>query len=346
MDARHYIPEHCVWEITLQCNMNCLHCGSRAGKARQQELSLSENIAVADQLMELGCRYVTLIGGEVFLYPGWEKVARRLSDGGCTVNISTNGLLMGEREIEQIKYAHLSNVGVSVDGIGDKHDKARNRKGAFTKIMRCFDRLREHGIPIVATTTLMDFNVDDLDAMYRLFVEQQVYGWQLQLAHPMGNMGDAPQHMIHPDKVPLITRFIREKRELFEMKIYTGDNIGYYDEHDKFIRGRTGEISHWHGCGAGINGIGIDSVGNVRGCQSMQSEHFIEGNLRDQTLRDIWFKEGNFSYNRNFDCSMLSGSCAGCDKGDICGGGCRASCFFTAGNKHENPYCHYNRGNA
>lgn len=342
MKTSHYIPEYCVWELTLQCNMNCLHCGSRAGKSRDNELSLNEALAVADQLTKLGCRRTTLIGGEVFLYKGWQEVAKRLSQGGCLVNINTNGLLMGDKEISQIKYGGLTNVGVSVDGIGEKHDKARNRKGAFDKVLRCFEQLRRNDIKTVVVSTIMDFNFDDMEEMYHLFVDEGIDSWQLQIAHPMGNMGDVRQHLIHPDKIPLITRFIREKRELFEMKVFVGDNIGYYDEHDKFIRGLPGEITHWRGCGAGINGIGIDSVGNIKGCQSMQSDHFIEGNLREESMADIWYKPGNFAYNREFDVSMLAGNCEGCDKGEICRGGCRAACFFNKGNKHENFYCHYN----
>jgi radical SAM protein with 4Fe4S-binding SPASM domain len=343
MQTFRYIPKFCVWELTLQCNMNCLHCGSRAGQRREQELSLAEGLDVADQLLALGCRQVTLIGGEVFLYKGWEEIARRLNDGGCMVNINTNGLLMGGREIAQIKHAGLVNIGLSVDGMEEHHDRARNRKGSFRKILRAFRQLREHNIPYVVVTTLMDFNFGDLEALYQLLTDERVETWQIQIAHPMGNMGDVPQHLIDPQKIPEITRFIREKRELFEMRVLAGDNIGYYDHNDRFIRGLPGEIVYWQGCGAGINGIGIDSIGNVKGCQSMQSDHFIEGNVRQQTLRTIWENEENFAYNRHFDVSMLTGNCAGCDKGEVCRGGCRASCFFSKGHKHENAYCHYNQ---
>ena len=33
---------YCVWEITLRCNLACSHCGSRAGTARQNELTTDE----------------------------------------------------------------------------------------------------------------------------------------------------------------------------------------------------------------------------------------------------------------------------------------------------------------
>jgi len=30
-DLKRYVPVHVVWEITLACDLKCLHCGSRAG---------------------------------------------------------------------------------------------------------------------------------------------------------------------------------------------------------------------------------------------------------------------------------------------------------------------------
>lgn len=34
-----YYPRQAVWEMTLKCNMNCMHCGSKAGTKQRQELS-------------------------------------------------------------------------------------------------------------------------------------------------------------------------------------------------------------------------------------------------------------------------------------------------------------------
>lgn len=85
----------------------------------------------------------------------------------------------------------------------------------------------------------------------------------------------------------------------------------------------------------------VASVGNIKGCQSIYSDDFIEGNIREESLKEIWNKEGNFAYNRNFDISQLTGNCADCDKGAIYRGGCRASCFFNQGTNYENTYCLY-----
>jgi len=341
MGDQKYVPEKCVWELTLRCNMRCIHCGSTAGKAREKELTLSECLDVADQLLALGNKQTTFIGGEIFLYKGWEKVARRMADGGCLVNIITNGSMMGDAQVKQIKAAGLSNVGVSVDGMRESHDFIRNVKGSYDKVLRTFARLRRAEVPIAVVTTLLGFNVDELDRLYEVLLANHVSIWQIQVATPMGNMAENSEMVMNPEKMSRITKFIHEKRFEQRLGIYAGDDIGYYDEHEMYLRNRPGTISAWLGCQAGLRVVGIDSIGRVKGCESIYSDEYIEGNLREESLATIWNKEGNFTYNRNFDVSQLTGSCAGCSQGARCRGGCRGSSYFGTGSQFENPYCCY-----
>jgi len=336
----HFTPEVCVWELTLKCNMNCIHCGSSAGKAREQELSLDECMVVAEELLELGCRQVTFIGGEVFLYPGWEKIALRLSEGGAGVNIITNGFLMEDREIGQIREAGLANVGLSVDGMEENHNRIRNNPHSFQRVLKAMDRLSEEGLEVGVVTSLLDFNVADLEEMYELFVSKGVALWQLQIATCMGNL-EGRDFLLMPERVPEITRFIARKNQEGRIQVYAGDDIGYFDENEPHLRESPRGHSSWQGCHAGLRVVGIGSNGDVKGCESLYADEFVEGNLRKETLGQIWFKEGNFSYNRRFSFESLSGKCAGCEKGMICRGGCRGSCYFTTGSLYENAYCCY-----
>jgi radical SAM protein with 4Fe4S-binding SPASM domain len=157
----------------------------------------------------------------------------------------------------------------------------------------------------------------------------------------MGNIAGKQEYLLDPAKVGDITGFIGEKRRRGELRIYAGDDVGYFDENEIYIRSLPGTISVWNGCKAGIKVVGIDSTGNVKGCESIYSDQFIEGNLRKEPLEAIWTKEGNFAYNRNFDPSMLRGECAQCDKGRICRGGCRGSNYFSSGSLFESRYCSY-----
>ncbi len=73
--------------------------------------------------------------------------------------------------------------------------------------------------------------------MYQLFKDLKIGIWQLQIAAPMGRCSDNRKHLLNSNKVPLITKFIYDKRKLKDGPILlAGDNIGYYDCHDIDIR--------------------------------------------------------------------------------------------------------------
>ncbi len=330
-----------LWELTLRCNMNCMHCGSVAGSARHLELTLDECYRVADEFVELGGKELTFIGGEIFLYKGWEKVSRRLADQGVAVNTMSNGYRIGEKQIGQIEYAQLSNVGISVDGMKENHTKIRGKEDAFSQIMNTFNLLNQADIRIGVVTCLMEFNYPDLEDMYELFVDNNVQLWQLQLANPMGNLADKRELIINPKKIPQITEFVREKNMEKTMLVIAADSIGYFDDNEMYIRGRSAPICYWQGCQAGVSSLFIDSVGNIKGCGAMYDEAFIEGNVREKSLADIWHDSENFSYNRKFNVELLSGKCSGCDVGDTCRGGCRASNFFTTKSLYESYFCRH-----
>ncbi len=329
----------CIWELTLQCNMNCMHCGSVAGTARKSELTFDECMSVADELVRLKCKELTLIGGEVFLYRGWEEVARHLSDHGVIVNVMTNGYKMRDKHIRQIKHARLSNVGISIDGMEENHNRIRMKKDGFAEVTKSLDLLRQEAIPIGVVTCLLDFNCGDLESMYAFLAAHDVQIWQLQLVNPMGNMAHKRGLIINPDKISSIIKFIRRKNQERRMTVVAADSIGYFDGNEAHIRGRKAPICMWEGCQAGITGICIDSVGNIKGCGALYDDTFIEGNVRDTNLSNIWNDETKFAYNRCFDVKQLSGKCAQCEVGDVCKGGCRASNFFAGNSMYESHFC-------
>ena len=71
----------------------------------------------------------------------------------------------------------------------------------------------------------------------------------------------------------------------------------------------------------------------------MYDARFIEGNLRERSLADIWTDPEAFAYNRRFTPEMLTGACRQCPQGEICAGGCRSYNYFTTGKLYENCLC-------
>jgi radical SAM protein with 4Fe4S-binding SPASM domain len=281
-----------------------------------------------------------MIGGEVFLFHGWDRLSEYLSDKGLSANIITNGYKVGASEVEQIKRAKLVNVGVSIDGMEANHNRVRGRNDAFQHIRNTLDLLNKESIGIAAVTSLMQFNCADLEDLYVFLLEHGVQVWQLQLTNAMGNMAGKDEFAVSPGQVRQVIEFIRDKNSRDrQMVVIAADNIGYFDENETYIRGRSSPICYWGGCSAGISSLFIDSVGNVKGCGALYSDVFIEGNLRKTSLVDIWNNKNGFTYNRNFTPDLLSGACRGCDVSDVCKGGCRSSNYFSTKSLYSNAFC-------
>lgn len=341
------IPRFVVWELTLRCNMRCAHCGSSAGTRRGHELEPHEALALCDELADLGCERLTLLGGEPLLREDWEAITKRLQRGGVRVNIITNGWLTADRDmVSRIQDAGLTTFAISIDGYGERHDQLRRRPGSFERILRSFDHAAAlGGLRSAAVTTVTRLSIEDLDKIYELLLDKGVRLWQLQLCTPQGRMekGD-PLLPTEEDLVRLADFIVGKKREK-KLRIDPADNIGYYgrwEVDEDFRSDQRGRPTFWYGCRAGCQVMGIDANGDIKGCLSLPSEpRFIEGNVREAPLASLWNKPGGYAYNREFTLDDLRGYCHKCIYRGLCRAGCVSHAYCTTGQRGENPMCLY-----
>lgn len=331
-----FILKECVWEITLACCFSCKYCGSKGGKARENELTTEECIEVVKQLSTLGCKRVSLIGGEIFMRPDWDIIVNELTRHNIRVCIITNGYLFSESIINTLKNANIESIAVSLDGLKDVHDMFR-QKGSFERANKAIDVLTKNNIYVSVISTLNSYNVNFLEEFHQYLKTKNIAAWQLQACSPMGNAAD--YGIPYDFSFQKVIDFV--ERHLYDSKFILGvaDNIGYFTESEGRIRGNTSGYAIFKGCSAGLSSIGIDSVGNVRGCESMYDDFFIEGNIREKSLEEIWYNPNSFAYNRKFKPSMLTGICGKCIYGKKCAAGCRSYNYFTIGKLYESKNC-------
>jgi radical SAM protein with 4Fe4S-binding SPASM domain len=342
-----YFPRLAVWELTLGCNMNCRHCGSRAGKRRDDELSLPEAQKLAGELADLHCRWVTLGGGEPLMREDWPEIARTLISRGVHVNMVTNGRAWSPQVTRTALDVGLESVAFSLDGLKETHEYIRRVPGLFEHVLDCMDQCRDQGLTVSAITMINRRVVPELDALHKLLADHGVARWQLQLGTPSGNMSDNPDLVLEPhDLLTLMPKVASLCGKIGKPKIFPGHNLGYFGEPEAALRDRGGAIPFWVGCSAGCSVIGIESNGNIKGCLSLPSsmngvDEFVEGNIRQTPLAEIWRRKGAFAYNRNFQVRQLNGFCRNCDYAEICRGGCTWAAFSKTGTRYDNVYCYW-----
>lgn len=323
-----------VWELTLACCFHCAYCGSGAGKPRENELTTAECLQIVGQLAAMGLVRISLIGGEVFLRSDWEEIADALIRRGITTCIITNGYRMTPEILRALKRIGIESVAVSVDGPERVHDAFRT-KGSYRRAFETIDALADAGIPVSVISALRADNAPLLPEFYETLLRFPIFAWQIQACSPMG-CAEKNSVDVRFD-VPAVLAFIRAHRNTQPFYICAADNIGYFNADEQYVRIFPG--STFGGCAAGRSTVGIDSVGNVRGCESLYDLRFNEGNLRERSLLDIWTAPDAFAYNRRFTPDMLTGKCSGCVHGSVCAGGCRSYNWFTHGKLWESPYC-------
>lgn len=337
-----YQMKNAVWELTMACNMRCKHCGSVCSERHPDELTTKEALALCDELGALGMKEVTLSGGELTLRDDWHLIGKRLTENGIATTMITNGWLLNDTMIENAKDAGIRTIAISIDGLKETHDSIR-RPGSFDKDMENIQKINAAGLHSGIITTVHEKNFPELEDMYQCFSKLGIYLWQLQLALPMGSFTHHKDLYIKKEHISELIDFAYSKINE-PMYICLGDCVGYYTEKGSCIHEKVfGEKTAWAGCPAGKFALGILCNGDIVGCTSIRNKEFIEGNIRNTSLREIWENEENFKWNRQLQKKDLKGLCQECVYGDRCLGGCSNSRFCFGNDIYsENEYCVWN----
>jgi radical SAM protein with 4Fe4S-binding SPASM domain len=253
----------------------------------------------------------------------------------------SNGLTWSTKHLDQAKAAGLCAVGFSLDGFEKEHDELRT-PGSFERVVRAIDMCVTAGMRTAVNTTINRLNQGCLKEMRTFLIEHGVSAWQPQLATASGNMGEHIDLVVRPEDLLWLVPQIAElcRIDCPEFEICVGHNIGYFGKPESALRAADIALPFWLGCRAGCQVIGIESGGDVKGCLSLPSsvhgEHrFVEGNVREQSLRDIWNRPDAFAYNRLFKEAQLLGFCRVCRFRDVCRGGCSWATYAQGGGGNE-----------
>lgn len=339
---------YAVWELTLKCNLACVHCGSRAGKPREQELTTAEALDMVAQLREVGIDEVTLIGGEAYLRLDWLTIVAAIRQAGMTCTLTTGGYGISAELARRMKAADLQQVSVSLDGLRETHDRLRGRAGSHGFALQAMQHLRSVGLPVTCNTQINRLSAPELPLLYEQIRDAGVEAWQIQLTVPMGAAADRPDLLLQPYELlelyPMLAQLaLRAKRD--GIYLLAGNNIGYYGPYERILRGHGHEHGFWRGCQAGLRALGVEADGTVKGCPSLPTAAYGGGNVRHRPLREIVEQAAELRFNLGGGTAEgiahLWGFCQGCEHAALCRGGCSWTAHVFFGRRGNNPYCHH-----
>ena len=330
----HYLKK-VFWELTKACNASCIHCSFKTSKRPVNELTLSEALRVCDELNELGCEQVTLAGGEFFLSPYWEKICARLVHLGMRVDAMTNGFLLNDTNIRLLKNIGLTDIYVSIDGLGKTHDYIRGIHGLFDKVTSNIAKALAQGFAVGINTSISAVNLHQMDNLHSFLQEIGAWAWQIQVVENRGSTMENPELALKTPQILEVARKVAEYGKLQSPKVVITNNLGFHC----YIEPLCSELTTKR-CQAGLESIGITAHGEIQGCLSVEGcLKANEGNIKERSLIDIWNDPNCFTIYRTKSVDKLTGFCAKCEYKLTCLAGCSGLAWSLTGAFTENPLC-------
>jgi Fe-coproporphyrin III synthase len=343
-----------IWNLVRRCNLNCIHCYSiSADTDFPGELSTAEVFAVMDDLKAFGVPVLILSGGEPLLRRDIFAISERAKAMGFYVGLSSNGTLIDEPCADRIAAIGYDYVGVSLDGIGEVHDRFRRQAGSYGAALQGLRLCHERGIKVGLRFTMTERNAHHLEAMLGLMEEEAIDKFYLSHLVYAGrgnrHRGDDAYHRTTRAAMDLVfARCWSHVREGRRTEFVTGNNDadGVYflfwarerfPEMEAHLRAK---LEAWGGNASGVNVANIDNLGNVH--PDTFWWHHSLGNVRKRPFSQIWQDTSDpIMAGLKARPRRISGRCGACAHFAICGGNTRVRAMQLTGDAFaEDPACY------
>lgn len=306
-------PVNVTWEITLKCNLRCVHCLSNAGLASVNDLVTEECLALIDQLTAIRVFQVNIGGGEPFIRKDFIDLLNYSHEKGLVTCVSTNGMLIDNGLAKRLSPFEKLYLQVSLDGAtADVNDPIRG-KGTYKRILEAMACLAREGVHFSINMVLTKSNFPQLETLRAMAKE---YGAELRVSRfrPSGR-GKESKEWLGPDKDQL--EAFAEWLERHDL-VRTGDSFFCLTSENRRMEGLDM-------CGAAKMTCCISPTGDVYPCAFLQEEPFLAGNICEVPLKDLWDYSPILNQLRNLNVK----SCETCLRFESCRGGCPAMAYHT-----------------
>jgi radical SAM protein with 4Fe4S-binding SPASM domain len=337
-------PLFVIWEITGLCNLRCEHCLSSAGEPLQNELSTEEAMRVLDNFEAMKVFNINLSGGEPLMRPDIFDLIDYASQKKFSIDLLTNGALITEKVLDRLEDSNIFNVQVSIDGIGEMHDRFRGREGTYERAINAIKLLKDAKYNVSVSSTVTKQNMSEIPQIIDVAIDLGVPSFKTTLFMPAGRgKGNMDKLVLTRQDVKDFTNMMIEKKKEVGKKIIIASETDYpwlVEGLDKMrLESMKLDDSSKIGCTAGSSSLYITPDGKVAPCPFLRN--LTAGDLRESDIKEIWGNSPTFDIFRNITRGSLKGKCSDCEYlGIMCYGGCRAAALAHTGDLFaEDPMC-------
>ncbi|WP_196891901.1 radical SAM/SPASM domain-containing protein [Aureivirga marina] len=322
-------PLHAIsLAIVQKCNMGCTYCYAEQGNFGEtnQKMDLQTGLESIDYLLNPRKKgekvQVTFLGGEPLLnkkeiqiLTEYASLKAKSKDIAIQFSLTTNGTLLKEEDITFFEKYKFS-ITVSIDGIGEEHDKLRplkNGKGTYNQIIENIKPylIAQKEMQISARVTVTPKNLN----LPKTLDELIGMGFHSVGFSPLLNAINDENEMTKEDLSIMLKEMIacglQFERAVLRGKRYPFLNmINAYKEIEK-------QTHRPYPCGAGAGYMGVSANGEMYACHRfVNDENAKLGNIStgiNTELQEKWLSDRHVHQQT---------PCTECWAKYLCGGGC------------------------
>jgi heme d1 biosynthesis radical SAM protein NirJ len=343
-----------IWNLVRRCNLACKHCYSISGDVDfPGELTTEQVFGVMDDLKAFRVPVLILSGGEPLMRRDIFEISARAKEKRFYVGLSTNGTLIDAAVADRIRDAGYDYVGISLDGIGETHDKFRRKEGAYDAALAGLRLLRDRDVKVGVRFTMTESNAAELPALLDLCEREGFPKFYLSHLVYAGrgnkNRGEDATHAAARSAMDLvIDRAWTWAKAGRDIEVVTGNNdadavyLLYWagrEVPDRVAHLRA-KLAQWGGNSSGVNIANIDNLGNVH--PDTMWWHYNLGNVKERPFSEIWTDLSDpIMAGLKRRPRAIGGRCGACAFFDVCGGNTRVRALRITGDPWaEDPGCY------
>jgi radical SAM protein with 4Fe4S-binding SPASM domain len=291
-------------ELTFRCNLRCAHCFVNAPcgdrRARERELTAAEIRRITDEVVDRGCLWMLVTGGEPLLRPDLREIYLHMKRRGLLVTLFTNATAITARTADLLAEWPPLVVEVSVYGSSpDVYERVTGVPGSFRRCIRGIELLVDRKVRMRLKTIPTTLNYMDMDGMRALAAGYELdFEWDpLVNCRVDGTPGPAAVRL-RPEQILALERADPARAAGFRLEF---GRLSRVDPCADLIT-----------CGAYLHGFHIDPYGQLVPCMLLREPAY---SLRDGSFREGWDAHFPAMRKRARTRAML---CDACDAHSAC----------------------------
>lgn len=314
IQAKLHELNYILWECTLRCNLNCMHCGSDCNRGSEiPDMPIADFLKVLDRIAEEYNPHkvmVAITGGEPLLRKDLEECGRQIHKKGFPWGIVSNGYLLTSKRLTSLVRSGLRSVTISLDGLQDSHNWLRGKDNSFQKAIQAIKVCAmEDDLVYDVVTCVNKRNFSELEAIKDMLLQTGTKKWRLFTIFPKGRAVSNKELFLSNPEFRQMLDFIADcrDRKIIEANYECEGFLGNYE-------GKVRDGFFY--CRAGINVASVLADGSISACPSLR-EDFIQGNIYKDDFLDCWHNKYERMRNRSW---ARTGKCKDCREFKYCNG--------------------------